>query len=271
MDTRLPFAAYLEHLRADSARFVSALDGVDPGAPVPTCPQWSAADLVAHLTEVQSFWAAVVRGRLGTDADVEAVAAPDRPESFEDQLLELRAATARLVTVLADTPPETPAWTWSAEQTVGFTYRRQALEALVHRLDAELTAGRRTGLDPALAADGVDEALRVMLGDCPPWGTITVDADPGRALRVRAHDTGSTWWVQLARFTGVDADGQAHDGPDIAVAGDDPGGPAPAQVSGAAADLLCWLWGRPPVGPIERIGEATVLADFAAIVAQPIT
>ena len=110
MDTRLPFAAYLEHLRADSARFVSALDGVDPGAPVPTCPQWSAADLVAHLTEVQSFWAAVVRGRLGTDADVEAVAAPDRPESFEDQLLELRAATARLVTVLADTPPETPAW-----------------------------------------------------------------------------------------------------------------------------------------------------------------
>ena len=37
--------------------------------------------------------------------------------------------------------PAEPAWTWSAEQTVGFTLRRQAHEALIHRLDAEQTAG----------------------------------------------------------------------------------------------------------------------------------
>ena len=33
------------------------------------------------------------------------------------------------------------AWTWSTDQTVGFIVRRQAHEALIHRLDAELTAG----------------------------------------------------------------------------------------------------------------------------------
>lgn len=271
MSTRLPYAAYVEHLLADSARFVEALDGVDPATPVPTCPDWAAADLVHHLTTVQSFWAAVVRGRLRTDAEVEAVEAPDRPEGFDCQLAGMAAATARLVGALEDTPPATPAWTWSAEQTVGFTYRRQALEALVHRLDAELTADRRTGIDATLASDGVDEALRVMFGGCPPWGTITPEVDPGRALRLRAADTGATWWVRLARFTGVDPDGGSHDEPDLAVAEADPGGAAPAELSGTAEDLLCRLWGRPTLGPIEQAGDAAVLDVFAGITAQPLT
>ena len=51
--------------------------------------------------------------------------------------------------------------------------RRQAHEALIHRLDAELTAGAVSGLDPALAADGVQECLAVMYGGSPAWGTFT--------------------------------------------------------------------------------------------------
>src|SRR5205823_7007051 len=73
-------------------------------------------------------------------------------------------ASRELADVLAATPPDTRAWTWSEDQTVGFIRRRQAHEALIHRVDAELTAGRRTPMDPGLSADGVDEALRVMYG-----------------------------------------------------------------------------------------------------------
>ena len=107
-------------------------------------------------------------------------------------------------TILAATPPDTPAWTWSEDQTVGFIRRRQAHEALIHRVDAELTAGRRTPMDPGLSADGVDEALRVMYGGVPPWGIFTPTG--AGTLRLRAPDTGNTWLVTTGRFTGTDPD-----------------------------------------------------------------
>ncbi|MGM3262735.1 maleylpyruvate isomerase N-terminal domain-containing protein, partial [Klebsiella pneumoniae] len=80
-------------------------------------------------------------------------------------------ASADLVAELRAADPAEPAWSWSADRTVGFTVRRQAHEALVHRLDAEQAAGAVTALDPALAADGVHEALAVMFGAEPPFGS----------------------------------------------------------------------------------------------------
>ena len=52
-------------------------------------------------------------------------------------------------------------WSWANDQTAGFSYRRQAHEALIHRLDAELAGGERTAIDARLAADGVGEVLGV--------------------------------------------------------------------------------------------------------------
>lgn len=172
MTTRLPFAHYLEHLVSESELFAAALAGVPADRRVPTCPDWTAMDLAHHLTQVQSFWTAVVNGPLLTKGQVHQVPEPARASTLGHQIDDLRAASAALVAALAATPPSTPAYTWSSEQTVGFTYRRQALEALIHRLDAELTAGVRTPMDPQLCTDGVDEALRVMFGGCPPWGRI---------------------------------------------------------------------------------------------------
>ena len=46
--------------------------------PVPTCPDWSVADLVWHLTEVQHFWTHIVTNRPdGPDSDEEPVRPPD--------------------------------------------------------------------------------------------------------------------------------------------------------------------------------------------------
>ena len=44
--------------------------------------------------------------------------------------------------------------------------------------------------------------------------------------------------------------------------GSDSGEPAAATMSGAAADLDCWLWNRPPVGQVERTADPAVLERF---------
>ena len=63
--TRLPPETYLDHIRTESARFREVLTACDPEARVPSCPDWSAADLLWHLATVQRWWAEVVAARPG--------------------------------------------------------------------------------------------------------------------------------------------------------------------------------------------------------------
>src|SRR5580700_8222264 len=223
-------AYYLTHLQRESARFARAIQEAAPDAPVPSCPDWNADDLLWHLAEVQWFWATVVRE--GVTGDQAEALKPQRPTGREALLAFFAQASGGLQQILAATPPGAAAWTWSADQTAGFIRRRQAHEALIHRVDAELTAGNRSPIDPLLGADGADEALRVMYGSVPDWATFT--PDHARTARVRAADTGHTWLVTLGRFTGTDpASGTSYDEPDIQAAAADSGQPAGAQISGS--------------------------------------
>ncbi len=257
---------YLGHLARESALFAHAIDATAAGTQVPSCPDWTADDLLWHLGEVQWFWGTIV-GQ-GVDVEGAQAQAQARPEGRAALMDFYLAASGELGTVLAAAPPETPAWTWSDDKTAGFIIRRQAHEALIHRVDAELTAGqRRSHMDPVLSADGVDEVLRIMYGgDLPEWGTLT--SGDARTLRIEATDTGDSWFVTLGQFSGTDPDDQkSYDQPGIQVAGTDPGTPAAATVRGTADDLDCWLWNRPPDTPLERSGDVRVLGDFDAVIA----
>ena len=259
--TSLP---YLEHLARESARFAEAVAAAAPGAPVPTCPDWDADDLLWHLGEVQWFWSQVVGGPITDGSEVQALVHPERPGDRPGLERFYAEASRGLQRVLADTPPDTPAWSWSAEQTAGFSRRRQAHEALIHRLDAELSSGRRTDMDPALAADGVDEVLRIMFGGHPGWGVFT--PEDGATVRLSATDTGHSWLVTLGRFAGQDPRSDKEvDEPDIDVAGIDPGCAAAVTVSGTAADLDCRLWHRPTLGDVAAEGDAEVLRRWEQI------
>jgi len=256
---------YLDHLAQDSARFAAALQDTPPRAPVPSCPGWDADDLLWHLAEVQWFWSTIVReGITGEQADG---LKPERPAGRDGLLAFYERASRDLGAILAERAPGSPAWTWSADHTVGFIRRRQAHEALIHRVDAELTAGERTGMDPGLSADGVDEALRVMYGgQVPDWGSFT-PAGP-QTVRLRATDTGGSWVVTAGRFTGTDPDDHtSYDEPCLHVAERDAAEPAAAQITGTAADLDCWLWHRPPLGLVERSGDEDVLGRFDSVIA----
>jgi uncharacterized protein (TIGR03083 family) len=138
----------------------------------PTCPAWTADDLLWHLAEVQWFWGTVVREQVsGPEATKLKPSRPAGGAALWDFYIR---ASHDLGQALASASPDDPAWTWSSDQTVGFIRRRQAHEALIHRVDAELTAGDRTPMHARLNADGIDEALRIMYGVCRPW--------PGSAL-----------------------------------------------------------------------------------------
>ncbi len=259
---------YLVHLGRESARFAEALRTAPSEAPVPSCPGWTADDLLWHLAEVQWFWGTIVRDRLAEPAPAEA-RKPPRPADRTGLAELYERASHDLADVLAATTPDTQAWTWSDDQTVGFIRRRQAHEALIHRVDAELTAADRTPMDPGLAADGVDEVLRVMYGGAPPWGDFT--AEPAKTVRVQATDTGDAWLVTLGRLTGTDPDGNtAVDVADVRVAEADAGGAVAATIRGGAADLDCWLWHRPAIGPVERSGDRQILGEFESTIAAGI-
>lgn len=262
----LPAEAYLGHLDRESRRFNEVLAGVAPNIPVPTCPEWTAADLVWHLTEVQWFWGSIASGPILDAKEVERADAdkPVRPEDYQELLALFGSSRERLAAAIADGPDDTPLWSWAEEQTLGFTRRRQAHEALIHRVDAELTAGIPVQpLDPALAADGVDEVLTVMWGDVPEWANI---APSDNVIAVETLDTGHAWLVRLGQFTGTSpSSGRSYDEPASELLEVGEAEPA-AKVTGSASDLDQWLWNRGNRG-ITRSGSDTALDGLAALIA----
>jgi len=258
MARQLAFPVYLDHLAADSARFSEVLRRTPHETPVPTCPDWTAADLFFHLAEVQNFWARIVGRRLTRPEQVDGLTTV-RPDDDRDLPGLFAECTQSLQEALRATPPDTVAWTWAPEQTAGFSYRRQTQEALIHRLDAELTAGERTPLDARLAADGVDEMLSVMYGEPPTDGIFVAATD--HVVRFATIDTGDTWTVTVGTYT--DPAGKAGLCLDWL-----PGATPTAEVRGAAADLDCWLWRRPTLGDIDQSGSPATLARLAEMLSN---
>jgi len=265
VDLPLDFLSYLD---SESERFLSVLRDAPSGTSVPTCPDWDTDDLLWHLAEVQWFWGQIVARGItdGSEADALELA---RPEGH-DQLISLFETAARdLRDALSANPPEKTAWTWSDEQSVGFIRRRQAHEALIHRVDAEVAVNQHSPLDTTLCVDGIDEAFRVMYGGTPPWGSFSPHQQ--QTIRVSLTDSAASWLVTLGTFTGTDPkSGKSYDEPDIGILDDDPETEPSATIEGAAADVNCWLWHRPTQGPVRKKGHQEVLNAFEAVIAPGI-
>lgn len=223
----------------------AAVSAAPDEAPVPSCPGWTAADLVAHVTEVYLHKAeTMLRGEWPT---------PWPPDlSGEEPLAALDRSYAELVAEFAARAPEEQALTWyEPDQSVGFWIRRMAQETVIHRVDAELAAG--LPVTPAaddLALDGVDEGLKVMLAyefaHYPESFAEAVPDDPkGAAIAVVG---GERAWLVRPSPTEVAVQDETAD---RAVE------QAETVVSGSPAELLRWVWGRG--------GEVSVTGDPAHV------
>ncbi|MGY5765157.1 maleylpyruvate isomerase family mycothiol-dependent enzyme [Brachybacterium sp. DNPG3] len=231
-------------------------------APVPTCPDWTGLDLLAHLTGVHEFWAAILASGATTDEQADALesgaAAP--PTSVEEALARREVATAALVHQLEARADDEPAWSWfPPEQTVGFTRRMQVHEATIHRVDAELTAGVPVTPVPSdVASEGLDHCLGVMWAAVALW---TPEAAHREALAVLeiAPAGGTARSIEISRATGARAsDGTPYalvltrvlpDGPRDAEAAALPR----AVVTGSPLALHLWAWGR--AAALERLAS----------------
>ncbi len=243
------FDDLLPLLEDRSAALRAAAAGPPVSARVPACPDWSLHDLVAHLGEVQRFWAVVVAaGPAAGPPDDDAV--PGRTP--EGDLLSWSAdSTAALIGALRSAGPDRGCWTWwtasSAPATSGAVARHQVQEAAVHARDAQEAAGNAEPIPAAIAADSVDEFLAVSLGSSGTW-----PHQPAR-IALRASD-GPRWLVDLGEkgATVVPADAVPAGSPDPAM-----------SLTGAASDLLLVLYGRVSPDAVQVTGERSLLRQLA--------
>ncbi|NYI08339.1 maleylpyruvate isomerase family mycothiol-dependent enzyme [Allostreptomyces psammosilenae] len=146
-------------LREQTAVLAEAVRDADPALPVPTCPEWTLTDLVAHVGRAHRWAATLVERRAAEPLPFEAV--PDREPPVEtgrwpDWLCEGAEA---LLAAVRDAGPGVAVWTFTGPAHPGFWVRRMLHDTAVHTADAALTTGRAYGIPADLAADGVDEAL----------------------------------------------------------------------------------------------------------------
>ncbi|MFD8572941.1 maleylpyruvate isomerase family mycothiol-dependent enzyme [Streptomyces sp. NPDC059639] len=241
-DVRVPLstARYLDCLAADFDRLRSVATAADPGAAVPTCPDWTVADLVRHVGQVYVDKTHAIREGAETEW-------PPKGTQDAEPFALLDRAYADLREELTTRDPGDPAGGWYApDRTVGFWIRRMAQETVIHRIDAELAAGQQVAPVPEdLAIDGIDELLKVFtqyaVSEWPDYFTDTLAGSPGRTVEIRALGTKAAAWrisTGPARFT-------VEDGP-----GDTP---ADLTLSAPPSALLQDLWNRRTPGEATRV------------------
>ena len=262
-------SAYLEAFHRETAALADAArEGLD--AAVPSCPGWSVATLVAHLTGIYAHRVKIVGSR-ARENTVRSYEDLDLPPEYEELfgaefdpdaagkhpvpppgLLSLFEQTAaKLEALLRATSPTEPVWTWwPPDQTAGFWMRRMAHETAVHRWDAQLAHGGAAPIEAELARDGVDEVLDVMIPSSREWGE-SFRQGAGETYHFHRTDGPGEW---LARFEGSGATvTHEHAKGDVAV-------------RGTASDLLLFLWGRVPADRLDVFGDRALLDRYFELV-----
>ncbi|MFC1413098.1 maleylpyruvate isomerase family mycothiol-dependent enzyme [Streptacidiphilus sp. N1-12] len=239
---------YLAAVQAESERFAEAVAQGDPEARVPSCPDWSLAELCRHQGLVHRWATQVVRTRaqrrLGFDGLPDQVPPAD-PAGQAEWLLR---GAADLVGLLRESGTDTRVWGWADEQHTGWWGRRMAHETLVHRIDAELTLDQIGPVEAELAADGIDELLHNALAPAalayPNRGKLRGE---GGTLHLHCTDVHGEWL--LRRTPDGFAYEQGHHKAD-------------AAVRGPAAELMLLLTKRLPDGrnDLQVFGDHSLVA-----------
>ncbi|MFG3346249.1 maleylpyruvate isomerase family mycothiol-dependent enzyme [Streptomyces sp. NPDC048018] len=229
---------HIDALDTAGKALADAAAAAGPDATVATCPGWQVRDLLRHTTMVHRWAAAHIAE--GHTSPRPAGGEPDLDGA--ELLTHFREGHTLLVDALRAAPADLDCWSFlPAPSPLAFWARRQAHETTVHRADAESALAAVPGpVDPAIAADGVDE----LLSGFHARDRSRVRSDVPRTLRVHATDTGDVWTVRLS-----------PDAPRTDRNGD---GPADCEIGGPADRLYLTLWNRLPQEAVTVTGDASL-------------
>ena len=246
----------LDHARceaefgAETDRLAQLVAAVDPGLPIPTCPDWTVRELVAHVGSGHRWSAGLIESRATTASPPTPVPAPAEPAEWSDWL---RAGAHQLVSAVRTAGPETSVWTWQADKTARFWLRRMLHDEVIHRFDVVMATGGSLGdLDPVVAADGVEDWLdtvKTLSGPMSFRSGMRALAGNGETLHFHATDPGlhGEWLV--------------HRGPD-GVTWERGHEKADVAVRGQVLPMLLVLNRRLAPDGLEILGDAAVFEDW---------
>lgn len=262
--TRLDF---VEQYVVAAERFAVAVASTPMDAPVPSCPGWTAYDLVCHLGNVHA-WAATI-----VETCRQAAKQNDEPHSRKPKVVaEWYAGKAEdLYEVLRTADPEAPCWNFAfGAGFADFWLRRQMHETTIHTVDLLGCTGGTAQIAPEVAVDGVDEVLTVFLARMHDRGHPAQLSAP---VCLVTRDVRRSWTVSPRAVVadpraGVPAQPRGStsesapavvDGPPRVVRRRLPGAD---QVAAPAETLYRALWGRGSRDELTLTGDEARLHAF---------
>ncbi|MEV0680524.1 maleylpyruvate isomerase family mycothiol-dependent enzyme [Actinosynnema sp. NPDC050436] len=247
----LTFDRYRAEIVAQARLLAQHVDGADPTTRVPSCPEWTVGQLLRHVGAGLRWVAEIVATRADGPLPDDALRHLDdyRDHAPGPLAEEVVAAAGALSEALGEAGETAAVWTVVPGRTPLFWARRFTHELVVHRADAALAVGARYELDPAVAADALDEWLELL--SLPVMFEIRPELrellGPDRTLHLHATDhPGAEWVVDL---TG-DAIAWRHAHEKSAVA-----------ARGPLRDLLLTVYRREQATALDVVGDRALL-DF---------
>ena len=259
-------ARFLECLESDFWRFREVAPGRLEGR-VPSCPDWTVADLTRHVAEVYLHKVEMMRHGAHPEGWPPAAFLEEEPIGL------LTRGYGELRAEFDARRPEDVSKTWyEPDQTVGFWVRRMAQETVIHRIDAELGAAAPIAPVPAdLAVDGIDELLKVFVAyafrQWPEDFTEALQNSPGRTFLIRTDattDTPSVSWLVSTAPDHLTVEGGPAEKTDEMVTPD-------VTISGTPTAILRWAWNRETPGepsPVRIEGNTEALREFRQCVVE---
>ena len=247
MPAPLAFDRCLEVIEAAAASLAEHAEAAGLDAPVPTCPDWTVAALLAHQGMVHRWATSHVRKDGAEIPDEQRIlerVPGDRMlswfrEGVRDLLLALRLADRETATMVFLNDAPAPMHFWA---------RRQAHETTMHSVDA---LGASLGHEPTaveagialdVAVDGIDELLTGFF----TRGRSKLAALQPLTIAVMPSDSDRGWTMTVADDRLSTVRERRED--------------AEATFYGTAAELYLGLWNRGT--PIKTIGRPGVLETW---------
>ncbi|WP_069886339.1 maleylpyruvate isomerase family mycothiol-dependent enzyme [Streptomyces luteocolor] len=254
--TRLNHDRYCAEVTVQMDLLRSALAGADLSVTVPTCPDWTLAQLVRHMGGAVRWSEHLVATRAERDIPEEDIPEAGGPEGDDPAALDAwLARTAELgERTFRAAGADAKVWSWSDDPSAGFWARRMTHELAVHRADAAIAAGVAYEIDPEVAADAIDEWLDLvaLAQRTDPDDSAAELKGAGRGIHLHATDAppglAAEWLIEFGEdgFTWR----RGHAKADVAL-------------RGPLTEVLLAFYRRRPLdsGRVEVLGERELL-DF---------